>query len=218
MVCGDIARLGAVRNASVGIEPEKVVHRLAEIIRFRMLMIAAGYEDGNDADTLPGDPMFKLALDIEHPSVAEVAVIGKPDPERTEIVKAFVVLRQDHQATVALAKELQQHVRSRLSLHAYPREIEFLAELPKTPSGKVQRFVLRQRASPRHAGPSAAAFTQGLPNVARLKNTRLAKRRAIKERITPGLRRVGQRAGRVKYFQIITGLLTSLARISEAMR
>ena len=43
-------------------------------------------------------------------------------------------------------KELQQHVRSRLSLHAYPREIEFLAELPKTPSGKVQRFVLRQRA------------------------------------------------------------------------
>jgi acetyl-CoA synthetase len=41
---------------------------------------------------------------------------------------------------------LQQHVRSRLSLHAYPREIEFLAELPKTPSGKVQRFVLRQRA------------------------------------------------------------------------
>ena len=44
---------------------------------------------------------------IEHPSVAEVAVIGKPDPERTEIVKAFVVLRQDHQATDALAKELQ---------------------------------------------------------------------------------------------------------------
>ena len=43
--------------------PEKVVHRLAEIIRFRMLMIAAGYEDGNDADTLRGDPMFKLALD-----------------------------------------------------------------------------------------------------------------------------------------------------------
>jgi hypothetical protein len=43
--------------------PEKVVHRLAEIIRFRMLMIAAGYEDGNDADTLRRDPMFKLALD-----------------------------------------------------------------------------------------------------------------------------------------------------------
>src|SRR6201997_3448467 len=44
--------------------PEKVVHRLAEIIRFRMLMIAAGYEDGNDADTLRGDPMFKMALDL----------------------------------------------------------------------------------------------------------------------------------------------------------
>jgi acetyl-CoA synthetase len=101
------------------------------------IITSAGYRIG---------PADVESVIIEHPSVAEVAVIGKPDPERTEIVKAFVVLRQDHQATVALAKELQQHVRSRLSLHAYPREIEFLAELPKTPSGKVQRFVLRQRA------------------------------------------------------------------------
>jgi acetyl-CoA synthetase len=101
------------------------------------IITSAGYRIG---------PADVESVIIEHPSVAEVAVIGKPDPERTEIVKAFVVLRQDHQATDALAKELQQHVRSRLSLHAYPREIEFLAELPKTPSGKVQRFVLRQRA------------------------------------------------------------------------
>jgi acetyl-CoA synthetase len=82
---------------------------------------------------------------IEHPAVAEVAVVGKPDPERTEIVKAFVVLRQGRAPGEALVAELQQHVRTRLSLHAYPREIEFLAELPKTPSGKVQRFLLRQR-------------------------------------------------------------------------
>jgi acetyl-CoA synthetase len=84
---------------------------------------------------------------MEHPAVAEVAVVGKPDPERTEIVKAFIVLRQGGEARDALAEELQNLVRRRLSLHAYPREIEFISELPKTPSGKVQRFVLRQRDS-----------------------------------------------------------------------
>jgi acetyl-CoA synthetase len=83
---------------------------------------------------------------MEHPAVAEVAVIGKPDPKRTEIVKAFAVLRQGFSPSDELVDELQQHVRKRLSLHAYPREIEFLTELPKTPSGKVQRFLLRQRA------------------------------------------------------------------------
>jgi acetyl-CoA synthetase len=82
---------------------------------------------------------------IEHPSVAEVAVVGKPDPERTEIVKAFVVLRSGIHPSDALKIELQQHVRTRLALHAYPREIEFIDELPKTPSGKVQRFLLRRR-------------------------------------------------------------------------
>jgi len=82
---------------------------------------------------------------IEHPAVAEVAVVGKPDPERTEIVKAFVVLRQGYQPSDGIVTDLQQHVRTRLSLHAYPREIEFASELPKTPSGKVQRNILRQR-------------------------------------------------------------------------
>jgi acetyl-CoA synthetase len=82
---------------------------------------------------------------IEHPSVAEVAVVGKPDPERTQIVKAFVVLRAGIQQSDALKNELQQHVRTRLALHTYPREIEFIDELPKTPSGKVQRFLLRRR-------------------------------------------------------------------------
>jgi acetyl-CoA synthetase len=82
---------------------------------------------------------------IEHPSVTEVAVVGKPDPERTEIVKAFVVLRPGFHPSDALKSELQEHVRTRLALHAYPREIEFIDELPKTPSGKVQRFLLRRR-------------------------------------------------------------------------
>jgi acetyl-CoA synthetase len=80
---------------------------------------------------------------IEHPAVIEAAVVGKPDPERTEIVKAFVVLRQGQNGGDALAEELSQYVKTRLSAHAYPREIVFVEHLPKTPSGKLQRFILR---------------------------------------------------------------------------
>lgn len=82
---------------------------------------------------------------VEHEAVVEAAVVGKPDPERTEIVKAFVVLRQGHEPTDQLSSDLQRWVKTRLSAHAYPREIEFLDALPKTPSGKVQRFLLRAR-------------------------------------------------------------------------
>ena len=80
---------------------------------------------------------------MEHPAVAEVAVIGKPDPQRTEIVKAVIVLRSGVEGTEDLKSEIQQMVRQRLSTHAYPREIDFIAALPKTPSGKIQRFILR---------------------------------------------------------------------------
>jgi acetyl-CoA synthetase len=80
---------------------------------------------------------------IEHQAVVEAAVIGKPDAQRTEIVKAFVVLAAGFAASDALAEELGQYVKKRLSAHAYPREVEFVAELPKTASGKLQRFLLR---------------------------------------------------------------------------
>ncbi|GLQ79049.1 AMP-binding protein [Mesorhizobium huakuii] len=81
---------------------------------------------------------------IEHPAVNEAAVVGVPDPQRTELVKAFVILAPAYQGSPELAEELAQHVRKRLSAHAYPREIDFVAELPKTPSGKIQRFLLRK--------------------------------------------------------------------------
>ena len=80
---------------------------------------------------------------IAHPAVAIAAAVGKPDALRTEIVKAFVVLRPGFAASDALAAAIQQHVRTRLSAHEYPREIAFVAELPLTTTGKVIRRLLR---------------------------------------------------------------------------
>ncbi|WOE32412.1 MULTISPECIES: AMP-binding protein [unclassified Acinetobacter] len=82
---------------------------------------------------------------LEHDTVIEAAVVGVPDPERTEIIKAFVILAQGVTATTELAETLGQFVKKRLSAHAYPRLIEFVTELPKTPSGKIQRFLLRNQ-------------------------------------------------------------------------
>jgi len=80
---------------------------------------------------------------MQHPNVAEAAVIGVPDPTRGQVVKAFIVLK--HTGSPGLAEEIQTLVRTRLSQHEYPRQIEFVAELPKTPAGKVNRKILRDR-------------------------------------------------------------------------
>src|SRR4051812_2908131 len=83
---------------------------------------------------------------IRHPAVALAAAVGKPDPVRTEIVKAFVVLREGYSASDRLASEIQAFVRGRLSAHEYPREISFRTNLPLTTTGKVIRRLLRDEA------------------------------------------------------------------------
>jgi len=80
---------------------------------------------------------------IEHPAVAEAAVVGKPDALRGEIVKAFVVLVPGREPSDALAAELQAHVKAVTAPYKYPREVEFVGELPKTISGKIRRTQLR---------------------------------------------------------------------------
>jgi acetyl-CoA synthetase len=82
---------------------------------------------------------------IEHPAVVEAAAVGKPDPLKGEIVKAFVVLADGFTPSDELAQELSLFVKNHLSKHEYPREVEFVTELPKTPSGKIQRFILRNQ-------------------------------------------------------------------------
>jgi len=81
---------------------------------------------------------------MKHPAVGMVAVIGKPDPVRTEVVKAFVVLRDDVSPSPELSQELKQFVKQRLAAHEYPREIEFIDSLPMTATGKIMRRELKK--------------------------------------------------------------------------
>jgi len=82
---------------------------------------------------------------IRHPAVALAAAVGKPDPLRTEIVKAFIVLKPGQSASDALADEIRNFVKTRLSAHEYPREIAFIDDMPMTTTGKVIRRLLRER-------------------------------------------------------------------------
>lgn len=88
----------------------------------------------------------------EHPAVAENAVVASPDPLRGEIIKAFIVLAPGFKASDSLAHEIQEFVKEKTAPYKYPREIEFMAELPKTVSGKVKRAVLRRREVERKLG------------------------------------------------------------------
>lgn len=80
---------------------------------------------------------------VEHPAVAEAGVIGKPDPVRGEIIKAFIALREGYEPTDELIEEIRLHVKQGLAAHAAPREIQFKEKLPKTRSGKIMRRVLK---------------------------------------------------------------------------
>jgi 2-aminobenzoate-CoA ligase len=99
------------------------------------MIISAGYNIGG--------PEVEDAL-LRHPAVAECGVIGKPDEERGMIVKAFVVLKPGNTGDAAMVKTLQDHVKATIAPFKYPREIQFMPSLPRTETGKLQRFKLRQ--------------------------------------------------------------------------
>ncbi|WP_417771899.1 acyl-CoA synthetase [Stappia sp.] len=102
------------------------------------VITSAGYRIG------PGEIEDCL---IGHPAVAMAGVIGKPDPQRTEIVMAYVVLAEGVEPSDDLARALQEHVKTRLAAHEYPREIAFVETLPMTTTGKIIRKELRARAA-----------------------------------------------------------------------
>jgi acetyl-CoA synthetase len=80
---------------------------------------------------------------VEHPAVMEAAVIGRPDPQRTELVVGVCVLAAGHTPSAELARDIQDHVKASTAPYKYPREIHFVSELPKTVSGKIRRAELR---------------------------------------------------------------------------
>jgi 2-aminobenzoate-CoA ligase len=99
------------------------------------MIITAGYNVAG--------PEVEDAL-LKHPAVAECGVVGLPDEDRGMVVKAFIVLKPGEAAGDTLAKALQDHVKATLAPFKYPRQVEFVDKLPRTETGKLQRFKLRQ--------------------------------------------------------------------------
>jgi len=100
------------------------------------VIIMAGYRIG---------PFEVESVMATHPAIAESAVIAVPDDVRGEVIEAYVVLRDGYQAGPDLEQDIQQWVKRNYAAHAYPRSVHFIEALPKTPSGKIQRFVLKQQ-------------------------------------------------------------------------
>ena len=100
------------------------------------VIISAGYRIG---------PFEVESACVEHPAVKEAAAVASPDPRRGDLVKAFIVLSAGHEPSDELADEIKKHVRERHSAYAYPREIEFVDDLPKTLTGKIRRVELREQ-------------------------------------------------------------------------
>ena len=94
---------------------------------------------------------------MKHPCVAECGVVGAPDEARGMVVKAYVVVMPGIAADAALTTELQDHVKREIAPYKYPRAIEYVAQLPKTQTGKLQRFALRQMAQASAASSGIAA-------------------------------------------------------------
>lgn len=108
--------------------------------------------DGRDDDVITSSGYRIGPAEIEdcligHPAVQLAAAVGKPDAVRTEIVKAYIVLSPGHLPSEALAADIREWVKTRLSMHEYPREVEFIDALPLTTTGKVIRRLLRERAA-----------------------------------------------------------------------
>jgi 2-aminobenzoate-CoA ligase len=101
------------------------------------MIISAGYNIAG--------PEVEGAL-MQHPAVAECGVVGAADPERGQVVMAFVVLKTGHSGTPALGKEIQEFVKQSIAPFKYPRRVVFCDSLPRTETGKLQRFKLRQQA------------------------------------------------------------------------
>jgi 2-aminobenzoate-CoA ligase len=111
------------------------------------MIVSAGYNIAG--------PDVEAAL-LTHPAVAECGVVGVPDEARGMIVKAYVVLAPGVSGDDGLTSELQDHVKREIAPYKYPRAIEFVAQLPKTETGKLKRFALRQIASAASASGMAA--------------------------------------------------------------
>jgi acyl-coenzyme A synthetase/AMP-(fatty) acid ligase len=166
---GEPCAIGEVGNIGVRVRPERPVGLFREYWkdpeataatvagdRYLTGDLARSDEDGyiwfvGRADDVITSSAYRIgpfeveAALVSHPAVAEAAVVGKPDAARGEIVKAFVTLRSGYEPSDELVRTIQAHCKRETAPYKYPREIEFVTELPKTMSGKIRRVELRER-------------------------------------------------------------------------